>query len=154
MTVPETELFDVAGLPVYAIRRYDRQDSPDGGLPVRVHQEDGCQATGTPPGLKYEEQGGPALRDLAALLRDFGDPRDVTTLLRRTTFNMAVGNADAHAKNFSLLHDTDGPTVRLAPLYDVLSTVALKLTDGTGLPMGADTAPRPAHRRRRPTSGK
>ena len=29
---------------------------------------------------------------------------------------MAVGNADAHAKNFSLLHDTDGPAVRLAPL--------------------------------------
>jgi serine/threonine-protein kinase HipA len=138
LEVPDTELFDVAGLPVYAIRRYDRRNSPDGGLPVRVHQEDGCQATGTPPSLKYEEQGGPTLRDLAALLRDFGDPRDVTALLRRTTFNMAVGNADAHAKNFSLLHDPDGPNVRLAPLYDVLSTVALKLTDGTGRPMRAD----------------
>ncbi|MGH3291399.1 MAG: HipA domain-containing protein [Trebonia sp.] len=137
--VPESELFDVGGLPVYAIRRYDRQDSPDGALPVRVHQEDGCQATATPPGLKYEEQGGPALRDLAALLRDFGDPRDVIALLRRTTFNMAVGNADAHAKNFSLLHDTDSPTIRLAPLYDVLSTVALELTDDTGQPMRADT---------------
>ena len=137
--MPESELFDLAGLPVYAIRRYDRQDSSDRGLPARVHQEDGCQATGTPPGLKYEEQGGPALRDLAALLRDFGDPRDVTTLLRRTTFNMAVGNADAHAKNFSLLHDADRPAVRLAPLYDVLSTIALELTDGTGQPMRADT---------------
>jgi serine/threonine-protein kinase HipA len=60
------------------------------------------------------------------LLRDFGDPRDVTALLSRTTFNMAVGNADAHAKNFSLLHDADSPAVRLAPLYDVLSTVALE----------------------------
>jgi serine/threonine-protein kinase HipA len=37
---------------------------------------------------------------LAGLLRNFGDPRDVTQLLRRTTFNLAVGNADAHAKNF------------------------------------------------------
>lgn len=36
------------------------------------------------------------------------------------------------------LYDTDGPTVRLAPLYDVLSTVALELTDGTGQPMRAD----------------
>jgi serine/threonine-protein kinase HipA len=139
LEVPETELFDVAGLPVYAIRRYDRHDSPDRGLPVRVHQEDGCQATATPPSLKYEEQGGPALRDLAALLRDFGDPRDVTALLRRTTFNMAVGNADAHAKNFSLLHGADSPAVRLAPLYDVLSTIALELADGTGQPMRADT---------------
>jgi len=139
LDVPESELFDIAGLPVYAIRRYDRRNSSEGGLPLRVHQEDGCQATGTPPGLKYEEQGGPALRDLAAVLRNFGDPRDVTALLRRTTFNMAVGNADAHAKNFSLLHETDSPTVRLAPLYDVLSTIALELTDNTGQPMRADT---------------
>jgi serine/threonine-protein kinase HipA len=139
LEVPESELLDVAGLPVYAIRRYDRHDSPGEGLPVRVHQEDGCQATGTPPGLKYEEQGGPALRDLAAVLRNFGTPRDVTALLRRTTFNMAVGNADAHAKNFSLLHDADSASVKLAPLYDVLSTIALELTDNTGQPMRADT---------------
>ena len=137
--VPETELFDVGGLPVFAIRRYDRQASPDRELPARVHQEDGCQATATPPSLKYEEQGGPALRDLAGILRDFGDPRDVTALLRRTTFNMAVGNADAHAKNFSLLHDADSPAVKLAPLYDVLSTIALELTDTTGQPLHADT---------------
>ena len=40
----------------------------------------------------------------------------MTRLLRRTTFNMAVGNADAHAKNFSVLHDTDNAAIRLAPL--------------------------------------
>jgi serine/threonine-protein kinase HipA len=139
LTVPQTELLDVSGLPVLAVRRYDRQDPPAGDLPVRVHQEDGCQATATPPGLKYEEQGGPTLRGLAALLRNFGDPRDVTGLLRRTTFNMAVGNADAHAKNFSVLHEPDGPAIRLAPLYDVLSTIALELTDNAGQPMRADT---------------
>jgi len=92
-----------------------------------------------PPGLKYEEQGGPALRDFARVIRDFGDPRDVTGLLRRTTFNMAVGNADAHAKNFSLLHLPDGPAVRLAPLDDVLSTIALELADSARQPMRADT---------------
>lgn len=139
LAVPEAELLDVAGLPVLAVRRYDRQDSPAGHMPVRVHQEDGCQATATPPGLKYEEQGGPALRDLANLLRNFGDPRDVTSLLRRTAFNMAIGNADTHAKNFSVLHDADSPAIRLAPLYDVVSTIALELTDGAGQPMRADT---------------
>ena len=85
------------------------------------------------------KQGGPALRDLAGVLRNFGDPRDVTSLLRRTTFNMAVGNADAHAKNFSLLHERDSPTVTLAPLYDVISTISLEITDNTGQPMQADT---------------
>jgi len=139
LPTPEAELLDVAGLPVLAVKRYDRQDAPGGGIPVRVHQEDGCQATATPPGLKYEEQGGPGLRDFADVIRNFGDPRDVTSLLRRTTFNMAVGNADAHAKNFSILHDADSSTVGLAPLYDVLSTIALELTYGTGQPMRADT---------------
>jgi serine/threonine-protein kinase HipA len=139
LPVPEAELLDVAGLPVLAVKRYDRQDAPAGGIPVRVHQEDGCQATALPPGLKYEEQGGPALRDFASVIRNFGDPSEVTGLLRRTTFNMAVGNADAHAKNFSVLHEPDVPAIRLAPLYDVLSTIALELTDSTGRPTRADT---------------
>jgi serine/threonine-protein kinase HipA len=138
LPVPEAELLDVAGLPVLAVKRYDRRDAPTGDIPARVHQEDGCQATAMPPGLKYEEQGGPRLRDFASIIRNFGDPRDVTDLLRRTTFNMAVGNADAHAKNFSILHQPDAPAVRLAPLYDVLSTIALELTDGAGQPMRAD----------------
>jgi serine/threonine-protein kinase HipA len=135
----QTELLDVAGLPVLAVRRYDRLETAGGALPARLHQEDGCQATATPPGMKYEEQGGPALRDLASLLRSYGDPADVTRLLRRTAFNMAVGNADAHAKNFSILHDTDDPTISLSPLYDALSTIALELTDTAGQPMRADT---------------
>ena len=139
LPVPVAELLDVAGLPVLAVKRYDRQDAPAGDIPVRVHQEDGCQATATPPGLKYEEQGGPTLRDFANVIRNFGDPRDVTSLLRRTTFNMAVGNADAHAKNFSVLHEPGILAVRLAPLYHVLSTIALELTDSTDQPMQADT---------------
>ena len=134
----QAELLDVAGLPVLAVRRYDRLETPGETIPSRLHQEDGCQAAATPPGTKYEEQGGPALRDLAGLLRNYGDPADVTQLLRRTTFNMAVGNADAHAKNFSVLHDTDNPAISLAPLYDVLSTIALELTDTAGRPMQAD----------------
>jgi serine/threonine-protein kinase HipA len=138
LDVPDAELLDVGGLPVLAVKRYDRRDSPAGVIPARIHQEDGCQASATPPGLKYEEQGGPPLRDLASLLRNYGDPRDVASLLVRTTFNMAVGNADAHAKNFSILHDSGSPTIRLAPLYDVVSTIALELTSATGEAMRAD----------------
>ena len=137
LEVPEIELLDLDGLGVLAVKRYDRRPSPDG--PVRVHQEDGCQATSTPPQQKYEEQGGPSLRDFASVLRDFGDPADVITLLRRTAFNMAVGNADAHAKNFSVLHEPDGSIIKLAPLYDVLSTIALELTDKAGRPLLAET---------------
>jgi serine/threonine-protein kinase HipA len=63
LEVPETDLLDVAGLPVLAVRRYDRVAPVDGALPARLHQEDGCQATATPPGMKYEEQGGPGRPD-------------------------------------------------------------------------------------------
>ncbi|MEQ1913000.1 MAG: HipA domain-containing protein, partial [Vicinamibacterales bacterium] len=37
-------------------------------------------------------------------------------------FNLIVGNADAHGKNFSLLYQPGGVT--LAPFYDLLSTIA------------------------------
>jgi serine/threonine-protein kinase HipA len=138
LEVPETELFEQSGRPVLAIRRYDR--TQEHGGPVRIHQEDGCQAAAKPPALKYQEHGGPSLADLATVLRDFGDPADVPNLLRRTAFNMAIGNADAHAKNFSILHHADRPAVKLAPLYDTLSTIALDLTDATGRPVHAETS--------------
>lgn len=125
--VPRIELLNLDGLAVLAIKRYDRHLRASG--PQRVHQEDGCQATAKPPALKYQEHGGPALRDLAAVLRDHGDTADIVGLLRRTAFNMAVGNADAHAKNFSVLHSSDGQGIKLAPLYDVLSTIALQFAD-------------------------
>jgi serine/threonine-protein kinase HipA len=37
------------------------------------------------------------------------------------TFNVAIGNADAHARNYSVLLEPDG-TVSLAPLYDLIAT--------------------------------
>ncbi|KQM70616.1 hypothetical protein ASE72_14570 [Sphingomonas sp. Leaf20] len=36
-------------------------------------------------------------------------------------FNLVIGNADAHGKNFSFVLDDLGP--RLAPFYDLLSTI-------------------------------
>ena len=43
-------------------------------------------------------------------------------LLDAAIFNLIVGNADAHGKNFSLLYQTGGVT--LAPFYDLLATIA------------------------------
>ncbi len=51
------------------------------------------------------------------------DPgRDRLTAANAAVFHFLVGNADAHAKNISLLHLPGG--VRLAPLYDVVCTAA------------------------------
>jgi serine/threonine-protein kinase HipA len=43
-------------------------------------------------------------------------------LLQAVTFNALIGNGDAHAKNFSLLHHASG-ALTLAPLYDLLCTL-------------------------------
>lgn len=92
----------------------------------RIHQEDGAQALGLPwdTDSKFEGVNAAAnLKNLAKLLRRRRDilgsgPDDRETLLAHTAFNTAVGNTDAHAKNFSTLRSPAG-AVRLAPLYDV-----------------------------------
>src|SRR3546814_9685545 len=73
---------------------------------------------------KYASDGGPTFKDSFALLRQAitHPARAISKLTDAAIFNLVIGNADAHAKNFSLLH-IDG-TIRLAPLYDLLSTVA------------------------------
>ena len=51
---------------------------------------------------------------------------DLARLLEAVIFNFLVGNNDAHGKNFSLLYRggrTEELDIRLAPLYDVVSTV-------------------------------
>jgi serine/threonine-protein kinase HipA len=73
------------------------------------------------------------------MIRDYGDLDDLVELLRRVTFNVALANADAHAKNLSFVHDSQDVSVRLAPLYDVISTVALEVTDDQGRPVKAST---------------
>ncbi len=123
LPVPDVELVEVNGTAILAIRRYDRDETST--PTTRRHQEDGCQATGTPPMQKYEHLGGPSLKDLALVLRDHGDVGAMRELLQRVVFNVAIGNADAHAKNFSFLHDANGSSITLAPVYDVISTISL-----------------------------
>lgn len=104
------------------VERYDRLTGAD-GLTLRLHQEDACQALGVPPERKYAAEGGPAFRDLFSLVREYvRQPAPaVLNVLDVAIFNLVLGNADAHGKNFSFLLDHDGP--RLAPFYDLLSTI-------------------------------
>ena len=48
--------------------------------------------------------------------------RDITRLLDAVIFNIAIGNVDAHAKNYSILLGPGAP--QLAPLYDLMSGLA------------------------------
>ena len=138
LTVPDVDVLDLNGIKILAIRRYDRHETPT--PTTRIHQEDGCQANGTPPMQKYEHAGGPSLNDVAFVLRDHGDVGATRELLQRVVFNAAIGNADAHAKNFSFLHNAASPMITLAPVYDVISTISLdKRPDAAGNLIGAST---------------
>jgi serine/threonine-protein kinase HipA len=109
------------------VHRYDRgNEAPDG----RIHQEDFCQALGLVPAVKYEKEGGPTVTDCAELIRrHFSAPaRDITAFLDALLFNFAIANYDAHSKNYSLLLDGPG-SIRLAPLYDLISTAVFQGTD-------------------------
>lgn len=99
--------------------RYDR--SPER---YRLHQEDFCQALGLDPQAKYESTSeaarlGSRLRRIAraAAPRALDPDGFRLALLRAVTFNVVIGNADAHSKNYSVMIGRDG-SVSLAPIYD------------------------------------
>ena len=104
------------------VERYDRIRV--GGRLLRLHQEDLCQALGRNPLGKYESEGGPGCRDIAAAIRSHCRPAgdDLRTFVRAIALNWVIGGTDAHARNFSLLIGAGG-TVRLAPLYDLASAL-------------------------------
>ncbi len=84
--------------------------------PVHTHHETRRRG-------KYERFGGPSFAQIAELLDRYGDPAtDHPILLRAVVFTAAIGNADAHGKNLSLLINTDTGFIRLAPLYDTVPT--------------------------------
>ncbi|MGA1825420.1 MAG: type II toxin-antitoxin system HipA family toxin, partial [bacterium] len=103
------------------IKRYDRKE--EGNKVTRIHQEDFCQALGVSYNQKYESEGGPGLRDCFNLLdnNSVQPALDKKRLLEFVVFNYYIGNADAHAKNISLLYENGN--IRLAPFYDLMSTL-------------------------------
>jgi serine/threonine-protein kinase HipA len=115
----------VAGQRSYLlVERYDRTGT--GKNVRRLHQEDFCQALSRLPAAKYEFNGtgtrGPSIADMFALVRHNMTARDITRLLDAVIFNIAIGNVDSHAKNYSILLGPGAP--QLAPLYDLMSGLA------------------------------
>ena len=117
------EIGSASSIRFLQIERYDRR-SETGQRIARIHQEDFCQALGVAPELKYEAEGGPGLKKCFELVRSVCSipGPDMLRFFDAVVFNSLIGNCDAHGKNFSLLRDQD--SVRLAPLYDLVSTSA------------------------------
>lgn len=124
------------------VTRYDR-----GAAGERLHQEDFCQALGLDPQAKYEstaesERHGSRLKRIAraAAARAHDPDAFRIALLEAVTFNVVIGNGDAHSKNYSIMIDRDG-SVALAPVYDAAPTFYLDSRyKGTGHVINGETS--------------
>ena len=106
------------------VERFDRTAAGE-----RVHQEDFAQALGTAG--KYQQHGGPSLRDCFANTGVGGWP-----LWDLVMFAWLVGDEDKHAKNFSITYQENQPP-GLSPIYDAVCTLAYpKLTRGMAMRIG------------------
>lgn len=121
LPVPEVWLQRVPEA-VYVVKRYDR-DIFNGRI-QSIHQIDGCQLLGHGAGWKYERNGGlVSLSKLVTAMRGLSlRGSDLLEFQRWVMFNFLIGNADAHAKNVSVLIQDKG--YRLAPFYDLLCVKA------------------------------
>ncbi|HEX5433779.1 MAG TPA: HipA domain-containing protein [Candidatus Angelobacter sp.] len=104
------------------VKRFDR--TPDG---ARIHTEDFNQVYGQFPEAKYKNFSyGNMAGDIWRVLGEQG----LTEFIKRLVYTAAIGNADMHLKNWSLIY-RDGKTPALAPAYDFVSTIQYRGFDET-----------------------
>lgn len=130
-----TEMATFGKQKVLVVERFDRRwqsiapgvqngagFTPASGVWIaRLPQEDLCQVTGTAPGKKYEQDGGPSIRTcLDHLAGSQQADLDRTNFVLTQLAFWLLAATDGHAKNFSIFHHAGG-NYRLTPLYDVLS---------------------------------
>lgn len=116
---------------LFATKRFDRIiEDPSkvlNGLavPHRLHQEDFAQAMGISSSRKYEQATQNYLAQSFALIRNnSSNPiEDQSKLWSIIVFDYLVGNTDNHIKNLSLLYSGNLKDIRLAPAYDIVSTM-------------------------------
>ncbi len=110
-------LEDRDGRPGLLVDRFDRARTATGAI-AKFPQEDACQLLDRYPADKYRV----GLRDLAGALDTCTAPvPERLRLLQLLAFSYVIANGDLHAKNISV-RTADG-LVRLAPAYDLLSTL-------------------------------
>ncbi len=109
--VPRARVAHFDDQSAYVVERFDRELMPS-GFSRRLHVEDLQQALGRDPEGKYLTS--PA--DAIALLRRH-DSELAYCFVEQLAINTAIGNADAHAKNYSIMLEHEP---RLSPLYDLV----------------------------------
>lgn len=120
LRVAQTNITSFGARRVLVVERFDRRWH-DARHMIRLPQEDGCQALGFPPTLKYQSDGGPTMRAILGLLKGTDDAQvDQIAFFKSQILFWLIGATDGHAKNFSIFLKPGG-RFSLTPFYDVLS---------------------------------
>lgn len=131
-------------VPCLIVERFDRLH--EGTEIRRVHQEDIGQALGVLPESKYEfddngNRVGIGLDEMFSVLGRTSVPLLSRRAVRRLVlFNFLIANADAHAKNYSIMHRPDG-TIEPSPAYDVVCTAVFDVDRLLAMAIGEETDP-------------
>jgi serine/threonine-protein kinase HipA len=133
LTVPDFKLSDNGSAIV--VKRFDLR--LDG---TYLGYEDFCVLNGVTTTEKYN---GSYETRLFRRVREFIDPggqrNALEDLFKLFVLNCALRNGDAHLKNFGVIYeDVTGPA-RLAPVYDIVSTVPYLSKDGMALTLNGST---------------
>jgi serine/threonine-protein kinase HipA len=100
------------------VERFDRTQGGD-----KLRLEDFAQILSKPRGRDFHGKYDGSYEEIATAIRRHSvrPEIDVGRFFQRVVFNIIIGKADAHLKNFSLLESSDG--LRLSPTYDVLNSL-------------------------------
>lgn len=140
LPVPKSYIWKGKKHIAYIVERYDRIKVKDGMI-ERLHQEDLCQVLSRMPDQKYESEGGPGLSACWQVLDMYSSEPilDKLAMIKWVIFNYFIGNADAHAKNLSLIREVNR-NIRLAPFYDLISTrVYPEISKKSAMRIGKET---------------
>lgn len=112
------------------IERFDLKDGNYLGF------EDFCVLNGKSSNQKYDG----SYESVTKRIKDFVSPEHVRPALesffKAFALSCAVRNGDAHLKNFGVLYEDTESSVRLAPIYDVVTTTAYNPADTLALTLG------------------
>lgn len=137
LVVADVELVsiaDIEGLPkdlgvdtaakALAVKRFDRESG------ARIHIEDFAQVLDVRPS-HHDKYHAANFETLARIVSRVA-PESTEEFVRRLAFNVAIGNGDAHVKNWSLRY-ADPMRALLSPAYDIVSTIQYLPDDDLGL---------------------
>jgi serine/threonine-protein kinase HipA len=116
------KLQDIDGIALL-VERFDRNGDE------RLRLEDFAQILNRPRGRTFEGKYDGSYEEAAEIVTRYSARGriDLDRFFRLVVFNLVLGNADAHLKNFSLLERPEG--LRLSPAYDLISTLAYPVYD-------------------------